>query len=61
VKSIELVCLLDRCNLDGTDVMSLDKCLKNGKPCYYLHVTEPKNDPNSEAWGKFKKNLKDKQ
>ncbi len=57
MRSIELICMLEKCNLDGSENMTLDKCLKNGHPCYYLHVTEEKIQPNDVAWGRFKENL----
>lgn len=54
MKGILLKCSLDRCNLDGTQDMNLDKCaITNGSPCYYLLIKNNADDPEERVWSKF--------
>ena len=56
--SLKLQCSQQRCNIDGTTEMKLEKCvLTNATPCYYLIVKA--NEPD-DAWKKFNSFVSDK-
>lgn len=52
-------CNLQRCNVDGTLEMKVEKCLysnQNGNscsPCYYLNVRVSEEGVPDDAWKKF--------
>ncbi|MGC8764830.1 MAG: hypothetical protein ACP5QT_02985 [Brevinematia bacterium] len=54
MQCLYLRCSLNRCNVDGTKEMRLEKCIQaNSSPCYYLIVkTEEETEPE-EIWKKF--------
>lgn len=49
-----LRCTLQRCNVDGTLDMKIEKCvLKNASPCYYLTVKAVDDANPEDSWKKF--------
>lgn len=54
MQSLSLRCNLQRCNLDGSLEMSVEKCvLTNNSPCYYLLVKTNDEGKPEDAWRKF--------
>lgn len=54
MQSLYLRCTLQRCNVDGSSVMSLEKCaLSHSSPCYYMTVKENEEEHPEDAWKKF--------
>lgn len=54
MQSLHLRCSLQRCNVDGTVEMNIDKCvLANSSPCYYLMIKVREEDSPEDVWKKF--------
>jgi hypothetical protein len=54
MNGLYLHCSLQKCNIDGSKEMSIDRCiLRNNTPCYYLLIKETSVAPEDEAWRKF--------
>lgn len=54
MQSMVLRCTLQRCNVDGTTEMKLEKCvLKNSSPCYYVTVKVMDEGNPEDIWKKF--------
>jgi len=54
MENLVLRCNLQRCNIDGSTDMTLEKCvLNNNTPCYYLIVRKGSEDRPEDVWKKF--------
>ena len=54
MKALTLQCSLQRCNIDGSKELSIDKCiLSNNSPCYYLLTKSDQETSEESAWDKF--------
>lgn len=54
MQNMILRCTLQRCNVDGTMEMKVEKCvLKNSSPCYYLTVKVIDEANPEDVWKKF--------
>lgn len=54
MQSLILRCTLQRCNVDGTLEMKIEKCvLRNSSPCYYLTTKVYDETKPEDAWKKF--------
>jgi hypothetical protein len=54
MQSLSMKCNLQRCNVDGTLEMTLDKCvLVHASPCYYLCIKTYDEERPEDAWKKF--------
>ncbi len=54
MQSLQLRCNLQRCNVDGSIEMQIDKCvLANASPCYYLTIKNCDEDRPEDVWKKF--------
>ena len=61
MEKLVLNCTITRCNVDGSEKMSVDKCvLNNGSPCYYMAVKDAKLEPEDDSWKKFDSFVKKK-
>jgi hypothetical protein len=54
MQSLQLRCSLQRCNLDSSAEMNIDKCiLTNVSPCYYLMIKASDEGRPEDAWKRF--------
>ncbi|MFN4217251.1 MAG: hypothetical protein ACK4HQ_07630 [Brevinematales bacterium] len=54
MKHLVLRCNLMRCNVDGSEEMSLEKCvLRNDSPCYYLLYQSREDGHPDQVWQRF--------
>ena len=61
MQTLHLRCSLQRCNVDASRELNLDKCvLAHSSPCYYLLIrVEDEAEPN-DVWKKFDSFVSDK-
>jgi hypothetical protein len=58
---LKLQCSMQRCNVDGTTEMKIEKCvLTNASPCYYLMIKVNDEDRPEDVWKKFNNFVADK-